>query len=154
MNEHVCDCMLSDDYGEIVVEKLTSGQDFWSLVNEMLDDDGPSPVRNKNTLIEAYRDGRMYFLKVRETDDMYKRGAGKDVVFSHPCMSRYVLPCVAIMSGDSCEWLWVAPRLRGLGLGRKLVEFLKPTSTSPQLDASKGFWIKFGLNDSYNHTHI
>ena len=79
-----------DDWGEIELEQIDYIQ-FWHLFDEMVDDRSGF-LNNKDVMLEAYKNGNLYGLRVNETDSMFKRGARKDTVFCEN--SWYLLPCV------------------------------------------------------------
>src|SRR5205809_561033 len=69
-----------DDWGEIVLVIITNGDEFWTLFDE-LEDDESGFIGNRSVLVDAYKDGNLYGLKVTETDSMYHRGAQQDKIF-------------------------------------------------------------------------
>ena len=71
-----------DDWGEITLEQIIRGDDFWFLLDELYDDKSWF-IWNKNIILEAYKDGNLYGLSVTETDHMYFRSATGDKIFCH-----------------------------------------------------------------------
>ena len=58
-----------NDWGEIKLNQIDTGDDFWSIIDEITDDHSGF-LNNRNTLIDAYKKGDLYGLYVNETDKM------------------------------------------------------------------------------------
>ena len=81
-----------NDWGEIKLNQIDTGDDFWSIIDEITDDHSGF-LNNRNTLIDAYKKGDLYGLYVNETDKMYERGARMDDIF-----------CKNMFMSSSCCW--------------------------------------------------
>ena len=134
---------MADDYGEIKVFQIDSGDEFWILIGEICDDKS-NFIHNKSTIVDAYKNGHLYGLCVIETDQMYKRGAQKDTVFCDGGL--YMLPCFCIKENDDTAMIiWVHSRARMKGYGKKLVQLLNIKKACPVLEESIGFWEKMSV---------
>ena len=86
-----------DKWGEINLHKIEEPRYFWGLFDELLDDQSEF-IFNKDTILEAYKNGNMYGLMVEETDEMYKNLENEDL-FCHDMSGErqgYLLPCFCI----------------------------------------------------------
>ncbi len=97
-------------------------------------------IDNRITILQAFKDGNLFGLSVKETQSMFDRSAMKDSIFCED--SNYRLPCLCVLTDDSDGILWVHSRARRLGLGRKLVELLNIREISNALPGSEAFWEK------------
>lgn len=87
-----------EDWGEIKLIKIEENDDFWYLIDELWDDNSGFTC-NRSTILEAFKKGNLYGLRVIETDSIYKRGASRDQIFCVDCfghLSWYLLPCLYI----------------------------------------------------------
>lgn len=131
-----------EDYGETYLEKIEDGRNFWDLFDELIDDISGF-LNNRNYIVDSYKEGNMYGLRVTETDSMYQRHAAMDKLFCSG--SFYLLPCFIIKEKDEAFILWVHTRARNKGLGTKLVELSKIKYVYNPLPESVGFWKKFDV---------
>ena len=132
-------CIKMNDWGEIKLIKIESGDDFWTLLDE-LKDDKSGFFCNKNVIVSAYKDGNLYGLQVEETDSMYERGARSDTI-----LSWYLLPCFCIMENNTAIIIWTHTRARKNGFAKKLVELLKIKYAYDPLPDSLDFWRKCNI---------
>ena len=166
--------MLPDHYGEIQCVKVTSPDHFFMILDELGDEvqdkikRGVKPLyptmklpggfyHNREWILEAYKDERLFGLQIVENDAMFADKASRhDNIFmkrhqSWPfgakdgaCHVSYSLPCFAIVNSEAeereCFMLWVAERARGLGFGSKLVADCGVTWADEFLPESRGFW--------------
>lgn len=142
---------------DVVVVRVSSGRDFFALIEELLDEHTTnirngyhgSFFHNRDTLADAFKEGRLYTLVAQETDDMFRRGAAAEDVFVPPGSGQlFLLPCFCMMSVDNVavEILWTHPRARMRGLASTLVKQLGAQSVRHPLPESEGFWrAKFPL---------
>ena len=108
------------DFGEIELTQIDS-DDFWCLIDELIDDRSGFCC-NRNIILQSYKDGNLYGLRVCETDEMYKRGARNDSIFCEHTF--YLLPCFCIKENNSAIIIWTHTRARKMGFAKKLVELL------------------------------
>lgn len=130
------------DYGELVLVPIESGNEFWCLI-KALQDDNSSFMNNIDTIVERYKEGNLFGLRVAETDSMYKRGARSDDAFCrtmHNDLSWYLLPCLCTRIKHTAEICWVHSKLRRMGLGKAFVSFLDIQKAFNPLDDSLPFW--------------
>lgn len=133
---------MQSDYGEFVLVPIESGNDFWCLI-KALQDDNSYFMDNINTIVERYKEGNLFGLRVNETESMYKRGARKDDVFCRTMyneLSWYLLPCFCTRIKQTAEICWVHTKIRRLGVGRTLVTLLKIEKAFHPLPNSLPFW--------------
>jgi hypothetical protein len=128
------------DLGDLIVEPIVSGYDFWSLIDELIDDDSGF-IHNRAIIADAYKEGNLYGLRVsyevREQHDV------DDPLFCED--SPELLPCFCVRSGDMCDIIWTHSRARRNGFARTLVQKLGIKKTSRQLEESIPFWTAVGL---------
>ena len=108
------------NYGELKLTQIDS-DDFWRLIDELCDDHSVF-LHNKKTILEAYKEGNLYGLRIDETEEMYERGARMDEVFCKD--SFYLLPCFCVKEKDTAILLWTHRRARNRGFAKKMVELL------------------------------
>jgi hypothetical protein len=128
-------CTKGNDWGELRAFKIVTGDDFWSLIAELYDDNSGF-VNNKNSLVQAYRDGNLYGLRVLETQAMFERGPGPIFVKR----GLWMLPCLCVKDGDEATIVWTHTRARRNGFGRALVEQLSIKTAYNRLEGSEEFW--------------
>jgi hypothetical protein len=127
-----------DDWGEIELNQIDSS-DFWCLLDELCNDNSGF-LHNRITLLEAYKKGNLYGLRVRETDKMYERGARMDPLFCHN--SWYLLPCFCVKENNKAVIIWTHTRARKMGFAKKLIELLHIEYAEHPLPDSIEFWKK------------
>ena len=137
------DCKM-DDWGEIILKKIFCDDDaFWCLIDELYDDKSRY-ICNRDTILEAYRTGSLYGLKVLESDSMYERGAMMDRIF---CInSFYLLPCFCIKENNKAIIIWTHKRARRKGFAKKLVELLHIEDAYNPSPSSIPFWEACNIN--------
>ena len=155
--------------GKINLKKVETADVFWHLFDELVDDigeDDGSFLHNREHLLTAFIENRMFCLEMNETEFMFRNGASanwifagnKPIVLTSPTTQRFIemgsnyshflLPCFCILvdkkqeSDNKVDILWVHSRARRYGFGSKFVNELNVTRTSRQLDDSKEFWAK------------
>lgn len=141
---------LRSDYGEIKLISVEDGSDFWILADEMTNYRGDlSPMTSDRPLVvESFKKGSLYSLRMTETGAMFQRGAREDPLFSRSYLndlSFYIIPCIIIVEEGVVLWIWVHPRARRLGFGRQLVKLSEATSAPDQVQGSEPFWKSIGL---------
>jgi ribosomal protein S18 acetylase RimI-like enzyme len=112
------------------------------LLDELVDDESGF-IHNKATLVEEYKNGNLWGLRVEETDAMFDRQAAIDPLFCPVSLSQlYMLPCFCTVTPTSTvQVIWVHSRARRMGLGSTLIRLLNITNTSgPRLEGSEAFW--------------
>ena len=130
-----------DDWGEILLTQIDSTE-FWILFDELCEDKSGF-FHNRGTILEAYKEGNLYGLRVTETDKMYERGAREDIIFCE--RSWYLLPCFCIKESNKAIIIWTHTRARNLGFARKLVELLQIEFAWNPLQESVEFWKKCNI---------
>ena len=136
-----------NDWGDINVFNVEDGNDFWSIINELYNDNSDF-LCNKDIIVEGYRDGNLYSLRVQESDSMYKRNAKQDEIF---CKNSFcMLPCFCIKNKDCATLIWTHTRARRKGFARKLITDLKIKSAYNPLPESLDFWRACDIL-SYSH---
>ena len=128
-----------NDFGEIKLNKIDSSDDFWCLFDELWNDKSVF-LHNRKSILEAYKDGNLYGLRVNETDEMYERGARMDNIFCED--SFYLLPCFCVKENNKAIIIWTHTRARKMGFAKKLVELLQIECAYKPLPDSICFWEK------------
>lgn len=106
-------------------------------------------LHNRDWLLDAWRKGNLYTMRIKQTEELYKdhelRGALGYFLGVPPHGLNLPVLCGCI-DGDACEILWVAKHVRKLGLGRDLVRSLGIKRAPRVLDQSRGFWVRIGVS--------
>lgn len=139
------------DYGNIELININETDDFWSLYDELVADKSCF-IHNRNTLLEAFKEDRLYGLRIEETDSMFKRRARQDDVFCKNA-SLYLLPCLCIVNNEHTKIIiiWTHTRARRRGFAKKMVEMITkqecsaPMIPSYPLPDSILFWNACGF---------
>jgi hypothetical protein len=129
------------DWGEIELTQIDS-DDFWCLFDELCDDNSGF-LYNRSVILEAYKKGNLYGLRVDETDKMYEKGARMNNIFCDS--SWYLLPCLCVRENTEAIIIWTHRRARKMGFAKKLVELLQINSVFNPLTESLGFWKKCNI---------
>jgi hypothetical protein len=142
------------NWGEIQLVQVDYGSLFAALYNELLDDinpDGSGFHHNLQNLVEAFRDGKLFSLRVIETNDMYHEEI-RNPLFAE--RTFYALPvlCVVGKRDQDCEIIWVHTRARRYGFGRKMVELLGIERAIDPLPGSESFWNACGVKSVASET--
>lgn len=127
-----------EDWGEITLNQIDSDE-FFCLFDELYDDDSGF-CNNRNNILEAYKNGNLYGLRVIETDKMYERGARIDNIFCKN--SWYLLPCFCVKENNKAIIIWTHTRARKMGFAKKLIELLRIDHAYNPLSDSIDFWKK------------
>ena len=136
--------------GEIKLIQIDSS-DFWILMDELYDDTSQF-IHNRTTILEAYKTGNMYGLRVSETDMMYKNNTIEDKIFANNFIhgnSFYLLPCFCIRENNKAIIIWTHTRARKKGFAKKLVELLQIKYAYKPLNDSIDFWNKCNVKILY-----
>lgn len=111
---------MQSDYGAFYATQIYDGSEFWCLIHE-IQDDNSCFLNNVATIVESYKEGTLYGLRVYETDSMYERGARNDILFCRNLdgtPSYYLLPCFCITKGTTAILFWVHSRARRCEIGK------------------------------------
>jgi len=115
------------DYGTTELHQIESVENFWALYDELIDDDSGFQY-NRATLLEAFKNGNLWGLTIKETDSMFKRHAAEDPIFvkNNIAHTLYLLPCLCVLNseGDKILIIWTHSRARRHGYAKILVEYL------------------------------
>lgn len=136
---------IREGWGELFVEPVNGSDQFWGLIDEILSNKS-NFWYNRNSLLDAYHEGRMYIITVEETDYMYEQGVHNDSIFCHTYYGEavwYTLPafCTLKRGEDNvCEMIWTHSRARRLGIGRTFVERLEIVRADKPVEDAKPFW--------------
>jgi hypothetical protein len=126
---------------DVKLEKIDAS-DFWCLIEELIDDESGF-LNNRITILEAYKHGNLYGLRVIETEEMYERGASTDEIYCEN--SFYLLPCFCVKEENRAIIIWTHSRVRKMGFGRKLIKLLKIEYAYDPLPGSIDFWKKCNI---------
>lgn len=135
------------------VDKVKNETCFFALLEEC----GPGGFyHNRTSLLKGYIEGRLYTVSATQP-----HGKGGDVKYADPiwakfnkdipakCFSggewRSILPCFCLLSkcANTCECLWVHPRIRKQGVATKLLLALKIKHAEKVTPEAKQFWRKY-----------
>lgn len=125
------------DYGPIIMSRIGPAYHITGLLDELAEEirmlsheDNTTDLHyfNRNQILEAWKEGRVYGLRVQETVDMAQRNAATDLVFLRnadgwpfhsdwmPC-NDYILPCFCLLDENGeLLILWCAERVRNYNL--------------------------------------
>ena len=135
---------MSHDYGITNVECIDSEQDFWCIFDELVDDNSEF-LQNRNTILDSWRKGNMFGVRIVETESMYQRGARGDTLFCAD--SWYLVPCFCIKDENTVIIIWTHSRARRMGFAKKMIESLEIKNTLNPLPESYAFWEACGLKN-------
>jgi hypothetical protein len=132
-----------EDWGKLCLKNIEKGCDFWHLFDELMDDESGF-FNNRGIIVEAYKEGNLFGLRVGVTDSMYKRDAIFDDIFCrpNPNLSYYLLPCFCIKQDNKAIIIWTHTRARRKGFAKKLIELLNIEYADNPLPGSIKFWEK------------
>jgi len=122
--------------------QVVEGNDFWSLINELIDDNSCF-LHNRNILVEAYKSGNLYSLRVNETESMYGQKAVTDNIFCKN--SFYLLPCLCVRDSENAVIIWTHKKARLNGFAKLLIQLLDIKVAKYPLEESIGFWNKLNI---------
>lgn len=122
----------------------------------------PCLWHGRQVLMQAWKENRLYGLKLIETDALYamswvdadgskpKSGLARHFMYNQQTgHSEYILPCF-MTSGDrvdEVQMIWVAPRVRRMKLG-SLLEQWHPHSLAQQtVPEARDFWTALGFTE-------
>ena len=133
-------------WGELKLVQITSGRDFWSLMDEIKED---KFYHNRSIIVESYKNNNLYGLRVDETYEMYNKFVGTDDIFCdiRKGSTQYLLPCLCIKDNDTAIILWTHPRARNNGFAKKLVHLLDIKYALNIFPQSKEFWKKLNIGE-------
>jgi len=143
---------------------------FFKMLDELqkeYDDSGGGHaegfIHNKTCLLQAWHEHRLFGLKMSRTESLYNHHPPHlSTVYKYIWTNyaaredevRYALPlfCVTQEPGSPHDWdmdnaieyLWVAKRARGLGLGRRMAREMCCNTVSEPLEDALAFWSKLG----------
>ena len=98
-------------------------------------------LHNMSVLFDGFATGRLYGLRLEETDDMCKHNG------HHPMFMQsrfpWTMPAFCCLSETGAvDLLWVHPRARKRGFASAFLHQLDVTQATVILPESKGFWDK------------
>ncbi|MBV5345111.1 MAG: hypothetical protein JZU63_06065 [Rhodoferax sp.] len=98
-------------------------------------------LHNMSDLFDGFAAGRLYGLRLEETDDMF-RHKGHHPMFMQS-RSPWTLPAFCCLDETGAvDIIWVHPRVRRMGLASAFLRELDVTRATVILPESKGFWDK------------
>jgi ribosomal protein S18 acetylase RimI-like enzyme len=134
------------DWGGIALHPVVSSGDFFSLMDELADDESDF-MHDRNMLLDAFVEHNLYSLRVTETPSMFERFAGADPVFCSPTTvtTFYMLPCFCIVDEGTVYCVWTHSRARRRGFGWHMVKLSRATTVYRPISEYAGFWRACGL---------
>tara|TARA_B100001093_G_scaffold475388_1_gene500917 strand:- start:929 stop:1333 length:405 start_codon:yes stop_codon:yes gene_type:complete len=131
------------DWGEITLERIDDSYSFWFLYDELLDDKSGF-LNNRTCILDAYKNGNLYGLRVKETDKMFEKGERQNDIFCKG--GNYLLPCFCIKENNKAVIIWTHTRARKKGFAKCLVNLLDIKYAYNPLPDSIDFWKKCNVN--------
>lgn len=134
-------------FKELVLIKIEKSSDFWSLYDELCDDQSVF-LCNRDFILDAFKDGRLFGLKLKENDKLLKKNLFKEGIFCNSFLSDctlFLLPCFCIANNNKADIIWTHTRARRLGFGKKMVKELNIQTISNPLPESIKFWRSCGI---------
>lgn len=125
------------DVESIALKCRPTADDIMDLLHE-LQDDHSGFVSNTSSILQAWKDERLFSLVAIETDDMFNRQVALHEGFCRSSSGRvclYMFPCFSILSGNNKH-----KRMRRKGLGLHIINKLEIKETTRQLPGSEKFW--------------
>tara|TARA_B100000003_G_scaffold203179_1_gene213378 strand:- start:21369 stop:21779 length:411 start_codon:yes stop_codon:yes gene_type:complete len=132
-----------EDWGEIRLEQIDDSINFWFLYDELLDDKSGF-LNNRTCILDAYKNGNLYGLRVNETYKMFEKGESQNDIFCKG--SLYLLPCFCIKENNKAVIIWTHTRARKKGFAKCLVKLLDIKYAYNPLPDSIDFWKKCNVD--------
>ena len=136
------------------VDKVKNETCFFALLEEC----GPGGFyHNRTSLLKAYIEGRLYTISATQPRDE----DGKMLKYADPIWAQFnknipakyfsggewrsILPCFCLLSkeANTCDCLWVHPRIRKQGVATKLLLALQIKHVENVMPEAKKFWDKY-----------
>lgn len=134
---------------------IESSEDFWALFDELCDDKSEF-FNNRSTILNAYKNGKLYGMTLEEDDYLWGirnelKPRNNPLFCRDSNSSLYLLPMFCIIEKDSsqelnsltetsCIIIWNHTRNRRKGLAKKLVKLLNINKAHNPLQDSLSFW--------------
>jgi hypothetical protein len=138
--------------GKLLLHPVTEAEDFWTLYDELCHDHGEfvNQMTNRTTLLDAFRKGTLFSLRVTETEDMYNSRDSALPIFAKGAVQTtlYMLPIMCVVDHDSpgeVVWIWSHSRARRIGLASLLVRLLGISRVFHPLPESLPFFDALGI---------
>ncbi len=136
---------IDDSWVDVVPTRINTSAEFACVINDLPDlcYDNTSFIRHKAMILDAYREGNLYGLKLKQPDAVCKKHELLDSIscFEFSCL----LPCFCVKEKDTAILIWVHEDIRMMGFGRKLVKMLGITAADTPVPESMGFWNKLNI---------
>lgn len=120
---------------------IVDGAETLQHVIRELYHDNSGFLHNMSVLFDGFATGRLYGLRLEETDDMFKHNG------HHPMFMQsrfpWTLPAFCCLDETGAvDIIWVHPRVRHKGLASAFLRQLDVTRATVIVPESKGFWDK------------
>lgn len=143
---------LPNEWGELKLMQITDGTDVWLIMEELFNDMSGF-LCNKGFILDAFRKGTLFGLRVCETDEMYHSKTRYLPFMARPnncgdAHTMYMLPCFCIVQDtnpETVDIIWTHSRARRLGFATKMIELLGIKRADTPLPESKDFWTAVGI---------
>jgi len=103
-------------------------------------------IYNRTTILEAFKEDRMYVIRGLETNKNYVSEARRSPIFMWTQEGGlYTLPAFCVLTPDNKVLIiWVSQKARRQGIGSTLLRLCKTTTPCPPiLSGSEAFWSSF-----------
>lgn len=138
------------DYGDLKVIPITECVDFFRYLDELHDEYNEENhegfYNNRDKIMDAFVEKRLYTLRMSENRSMYSAAAWRDPLFT----GSYGLPCLCITTKerkDTVTMLWTARRVRRKGFATALLEGLGVRYVIGIINDTEPFWSKRGIRE-------
>jgi hypothetical protein len=129
------------DYGEINLIKIEASDEFWAIMDELVDD-GSGFVANRGMILDAYSMGNLFGLCASGVVS----GAKLECESIFCDVGKCLIPCFCVKDGCRAILIWTHTRARNRGFAKRMVELLEITTAYFPIPDSIGFWEKCGIN--------
>lgn len=142
---------------EKTLEPIDSGECFFQIYDTLLKHNSGF-VHNRASLLEAWKCGELYTLRIKETDALFNDPPLRTqlAIFAYPenpKSSNLNLPIFCWRgAGDACIMLWTAPHIRKLGLAKELISILGIVRACNVLPESRSFWEHLAIPETHSPT--
>ena len=128
------------DYDEINLIKIETSDEFWAIMDELVDD-GSGFIANRGMILDAYIMGNLFGLCATGV----VTGAKLECESIFCDVGKCLIPCFCVKDGCRAILIWTHTRARNRGFAKRMVELLEITSAYFPVPDSVGFWKKCGI---------
>ena len=141
---------MDQQWGNINLVKIENN-DFWILMDELYDD-ASEFIHSRTTILNAFKLGNLFGLRISENDFMFQNNIIQNSIFANDYIhgnSFYLLPCICIKENDTAILIWTHTRARNKGLAKKLLQLLNIKYVYKPFTSSIEFWNRCNVKSLY-----